>query len=85
MDFTDILKTELKRTVNWNDLNIISVYVKDRELIRSCNDVIIWDRVKEGIVGIFKYGKLKDLPIIEDKNMDSDFNYEYLIKGGITT
>jgi hypothetical protein len=80
MDFTDILKTELKRTINWDDLNIISVYVKDRELIRNCKDVLIWDRVKEGVVGIFKYGKLESVPIIEDKSMDDNYNYEYLIK-----
>jgi hypothetical protein len=78
MDFTDILKNEIKRTINWDDLNIAAAYVKDRELIKNCDDVLIWNRFKEGIIGIFKYGKLKDLPIIEDKNMNSDYDYEYL-------
>jgi len=46
MDFTDILKNEIKRTINWDDLNIAVAYVKDRELIKNCDDVLIWNRFK---------------------------------------
>ena len=78
MEFTDILKNEIKRTINWEDLNIIEAYVKDRELIKDCNDILIWDKTKKGVIGVFKYGKLKDMPIIEDKNMHCNYNYSYI-------